>query len=101
MLYEWLGELGLIVVQSSSLRTLAAPVLQRELNDYDITSRLLHEAGLRLQQRGWISGEWGTSENNRKAKFYELTRTGRTKLAAQTSDWARLTRAVGFVLDMG
>ena len=46
---------------------------------------------LRLQQRRWISASWGTSDNNRKAKFYALTRTGRKQLAAQTQNWERIS----------
>src|ERR1700691_396246 len=46
---------------------------------------------VRLQQRGWIAAEWGVSENNRKAKFYSITRSGRKRLAAETSYWHRLT----------
>jgi PadR family transcriptional regulator, regulatory protein PadR len=46
---------------------------------------------LRLQQRRWISASWGTSENNRKAKFYAITRTGRKQLAAQAQNWERIS----------
>jgi transcriptional regulator len=46
---------------------------------------------LRLQQRRWISANWGTSENNRKAKFYAITRTGRKQLAAQAQNWERIS----------
>jgi PadR family transcriptional regulator, regulatory protein PadR len=46
---------------------------------------------LRLQQRRWISASWGTSENNRKAKFYAITRTGRKQLAAQARNWERIS----------
>ena len=46
---------------------------------------------LRLQQRRWISASWGTSENNRKAKFYAITRTGRKQLAAQARNWVRIS----------
>src|SRR5262245_24278182 len=45
---------------------------------------------LRLQQRRWISSSWGTSDNNRKAKFYAITKTGRKQLAAQTAKWERV-----------
>jgi DNA-binding PadR family transcriptional regulator len=54
----------------------------------------------RLERRGWIAAEWRPSDNNRNAKYYELTRLGRKQLAAETEQWARLTTAVGFVLDM-
>ena len=46
---------------------------------------------LRLQQRRWISASWGTSENNRRAKFYAITRTGRRQLAAQAQNWERIS----------
>lgn len=46
---------------------------------------------LRLQQRRWISASWGTSDNNRKAKFYAITRTGRKQLAAQARNWERIS----------
>jgi transcriptional regulator len=46
---------------------------------------------LRLQQRRWISATWGTSDNNRKAKFYAITRTGRKQLAAQAQNWERIS----------
>jgi transcriptional regulator len=60
----------------------------------------LYPALHRLERRGWISAAWGESDNNRKAKYYSLTRAGRKQLATETSDWSRLTAAVGLVLDM-
>jgi DNA-binding PadR family transcriptional regulator len=54
----------------------------------------------RLERRGWVAAEWGPSDNNRKAKYYELTKLGRRQLSAESDEWARLTTAVGFVLDM-
>ena len=53
---------------------------------------------LRLAQGGWISSKWGTSENNRKAKFYSITRTGRRQLARETQNWERFSGVVGRVL---
>ena len=53
---------------------------------------------LRLQQQGWISAEWGASENNRKAKFYSVTRRGLKQLAIETEDWERIARVIGRVL---
>ena len=49
----------------------------------------IYPALLRLEQRGWISSEWGTSENNRRARFYAITRAGRRQLAAEADNWAR------------
>ena len=53
---------------------------------------------LRLQQRRWISGEWGTSENNRRAKFYAITRAGRKQLAAEAENWTRIAGVIGRLL---
>jgi PadR family transcriptional regulator PadR len=53
---------------------------------------------VRLQQRGWIGAEWGTSDNNRKAKFYAITRQGRKQLAEDTAYWERLAAVMGRVL---
>ena len=54
----------------------------------------LYTALHRLEKRGWLSGEWGYSDNNRKAKYYQLTAAGRKQLRAEMSSWARYARAV-------
>ncbi len=59
----------------------------------------LYPALTRLEENGWIAGEWGTSENNRRAKFYRLTATGRRQLERETEDWLRLSAAVHRVLN--
>jgi len=59
----------------------------------------LYPALHRLERRGWIKASWGTSDNNRRAKYYELTRKGRAALEAQTEAWRALTTAVGLLLD--
>jgi PadR family transcriptional regulator len=53
---------------------------------------------LRLQQRRWISGSWGVSDNNRKAKFYAITKAGRKQLAAETQNWERIAGVIGRLL---
>jgi PadR family transcriptional regulator, regulatory protein PadR len=58
----------------------------------------LYPALQRLEARRWISAEWGTSDNNRRARFYTLTRLGRTQLAAETRHWRRLAAAIGRIL---
>ena len=58
----------------------------------------LYLALQRLEERAWISAEWGVSENNRKARFYRLTENGREQLLQKTSAWERLIRAMGLVL---
>ena len=58
----------------------------------------VYTALLRLQQQGWIAAEWGTSENNRKAKFYSITRRGRKQLEVETENWERISDVIGRVL---
>lgn len=60
----------------------------------------IYAALVRLQQRGWIAGEWGTSDNNRRAKFYSITKKGRQQLAADLAYWERLTGVMCRVLAM-
>jgi transcriptional regulator len=59
----------------------------------------LYPALHRLQNRGWIASFWGTSENNRRAKYYRLTPEGKKQLAAQTSRWEQLVKAIGRILN--
>jgi transcriptional regulator len=58
----------------------------------------IYAALLRLQQRRWISASWGTSDNNRKAKYYAITRAGRKQLAVQTRNWERIAGVMGRLL---
>jgi PadR family transcriptional regulator, regulatory protein PadR len=55
---------------------------------------------LRLQQQGWISSDWGTSENNRKAKFYSITKSGQKQLAREAEDWERIAGVIGRLLSL-
>jgi transcriptional regulator len=55
---------------------------------------------VRLVQKGWIKAEWGTSENNRKAKFYSLSRAGRKQLVAEAENWARVSGLIGRLLQL-
>jgi transcriptional regulator len=100
------GTLDLMVLQT--LATLGA------LHGYGIARRIeqvsgdeillnqgtIYAALVRLQQRGWISAEWGTSENNRKAKYYAITKSGRKQLAKDAAYWHRLSNVMGRVLAM-
>ena len=61
----------------------------------------LYPALHRLERRGWIKAKWGVSDNNRKAKYYELTRVGHRQLEAETASWHKLTAAVAQVLEKG
>ena len=61
----------------------------------------IYPALLRLEQQGLITSSWGTSDNNRRAKFYEITRAGEKHLAAETRQWARMTSLVNRLLEEG
>ena len=58
----------------------------------------IYPALYRMEQKGWIKAEWGLSENNRRARFYELTKEGRKQLAAEARDWGRLCVAIGAIM---
>jgi PadR family transcriptional regulator PadR len=63
-----------------------------------INQGTLYPALLRLEQRGWITSKWGISDNNRKAKFYSLTRAGRRQLGAEAEEWGRMSAMINRVL---
>lgn len=63
-----------------------------------INQGTIYASLVRLMQRGWISGAWGTSENNRKAKFYSITKSGKKRLAAEAENWERISGVIGRVL---
>ena len=60
----------------------------------------LYTALLRLQEQGWIGASWGASENNRKAKFYSITRKGRKQLASETENWERISGVIARLLQL-
>ena len=77
-----------------------ARAIQRQSEDVFLVEHgSLYVALQRLEEKKWIGAEWGLSENNRKARFYSLTELGRDQLAEKASQWRRLTRAVGLILD--
>ena len=59
----------------------------------------LYPALYRMEEKGWIEPEWGQSENNRRAKFYRLTKSGRKQLAAEEQTWTRVAQAIGSVIN--
>ena len=76
---------------SVRIRLMSQEVLQVEQGS-------LYPALYRLEGRGWISSSWGVSKNNRKAKFYKLTASGRKQLGVETANWERLSGAINLVL---
>ena len=77
---------------SQRIKQLSDEVLQ-------VNQGSLYPALHRLEQRGWMSSSWGVTENNRQAKFYELTRAGRRQLEWETENWLRLSTAVGRIME--
>jgi len=76
-----------------------AKIIERTSEDVlEVEQGSLYPALHRLEDRGWVSSYWGTSENNRKAKFYRLTVVGRKQLVRETSRWRQMTRAIGLVM---
>jgi transcriptional regulator len=76
---------------SVRIRQISREVLQIEQGS-------LYPALYRLEEQGWIESEWGTSENNRKAKFYAITRAGRRQLEAEQANWSRVSAAINLVM---
>jgi PadR family transcriptional regulator, regulatory protein PadR len=100
-------------LMQGTLELLILKTLSRErMHGYGIAQRIheavddllkvedgsLYPALYRMEERGWIASEWGVSENNRRAKYYKLTRAGRQQLAAQSINWERISKAVMRVL---
>ncbi len=98
------GTLDLLVLQTlASMGSLHGYGIARRIEQVSGDKVLLNQGTIyaslvRLQQRGWISAAWGTSDNNRRAKYYSLTRTGRKQLAEETANWERLSAVIGRVL---
>ncbi len=98
------GTLDLMVLQTlASMGSLHGYGLARRIEQLSGNEVLLNQGTIyaslvRLQQRGWIEAEWGTSETNRRAKYYSITRAGRKQLAEETSNWQRITAVIGRVL---
>ena len=77
---------------------IALAILQTSKDELLVEHGALYPALQRLEQRGWIAGKWGTSANNRKARFYSLTAIGRKQLGKATAKWRRVAAAIGLVL---
>ena len=99
------GTLDLLILKALSLGPMHGWAISERIHEVSratlqVPQGSLYPALHRLERRGWITAEWGASDNNRKAKYYALSRTGRKQLAVEASDWAKLTAAVALVLDM-
>jgi len=99
------GTLDLLILKALSLAPMHGWAISERVRQVSraalqIPQGSLYPALHRLERRGWITAQWGASDHNRRAKFYELTSAGRKRLTAEADQWARLTAAVGFVLNM-
>jgi PadR family transcriptional regulator, regulatory protein PadR len=100
------GTLDLMVLQTlAAMGSLHGYGIARRIEQVSGDNVLLNQGTIyaslvRLQQRAWISAEWGTSVNNRKAKFYSITKKGRKQLSEDAAHWQRLASVMGRVLDM-
>jgi transcriptional regulator len=98
------GTLDLLVLQTlASIGSqhgygIARRIEQVSGNEVLLNQGTIYASLVRLQQRGWISAKWGTSDNNRRAKYYSITRAGRKQLAEETANWERLSAVITRVL---
>jgi transcriptional regulator len=97
------GTLDLLKIKDVTLEPkhgsrIAQPIQQISRDALQVNQGSLYPALHRLEDRGWITAKWGTSENKRKARFYRLTAAGRAQLATETANWERFALAVQLVL---
>jgi PadR family transcriptional regulator PadR len=98
------GTLDLLILKTLALEpqhgwAISERVQQISKDALQIQQGSLYPALHRLERRGWIKARWGTSDNNRRAKYYELTRTGRKQLMVERTAWKKLTAAVAQILE--
>lgn len=99
------GTLDLLLLKTLGLEPLHGWAISERLQQItsdalQVGQGSLYPALHRLERRGWIKAEWAVTENNRRAKYYELTRAGRKHLDAEAEAWRRLAAVIGQVLDM-
>ena len=99
------GTLDLLILKALSLGPQHGWAISERLHQVShatlqVPQGSLYPALHRLERRGWIKARWGASDNNRRAKYYELTRSGRKQLEAEADTWRQLTAAVALVLKM-
>ena len=98
------GTLDLLILKTLALEPRHGWAIAERLHQIssaalDIRQGSLYPALHRLERRGWIKAKWGASDNNRRAKYYELTRKGRAQLETEIAAWRRLSAAVSQVID--
>ncbi len=98
------GTLDLLILKTLTLDSMHGLGISRRIEQttdgvFRVQAGSLFPALHRLEQEGWIEGEWGESENNRRAKYYHLTTAGRRRLGEETKNWAQAVRAITKVLE--
>ncbi len=98
------GTLDLLILKTLALESRHGWAISERLHQISSAALTIRQGSLypalhRLERRGWIKAHWGTSDNNRRAKYYELTRRGRERLAVEISAWRKLSEAVAQVLE--
>jgi PadR family transcriptional regulator PadR len=98
------GTLDLLILKAVSLQPLHGLGVSRRIEQvtrgaYNVGPGSLFPALHRLEENGWLTAEWGESDNNRRAKFYRLTPAGRRQLAAETDEWTRVAGAMSAALE--
>ena len=98
------GTLDLLILKTLALETMHGWGISQRIQQMsdgvlNINQGSLYPALYRLEQKGWIVAEWDSSDNNRKAKYYELTKAGRKQLTEETQNWERLAAAITQVLE--
>jgi PadR family transcriptional regulator PadR len=98
------GTLDLLILRTLALEPQHGWAISERIQQISSDVLLIQQGSLypalhRLERRGWIKAKWGTSENNRRAKYYELTKTGRKQLAAEEDSWKKLAAAVAQILE--
>ena len=97
------GTLELLILKTLSRGTMHGYGIAQRIHSgaadlLKIEDGSLYPALYRMEERGWVSSEWGVSENNRRAKFYKLTRAGRKRLEGEQANWERISQAVTRIL---
>ncbi len=97
------GTLDLLILKTVALESMHGWAIAQRIrrvsnNVLHVNQGALYPALHRLEQQGWIRAEWGESENNRRAKYYSLTKAGRKYLQSEEANWQRLSAAIGLVL---
>lgn len=100
------GTLDLLILKAVALEpqhgwAIAERIKQVSSDKLQVQQGSLYPALHRLERRGWIKASWDVSDNNRRAKYYQLTRSGRKRLNEATATWREMTGAIGQVLDAG